>query len=419
MEKNLLLSLTLIIILTLTISQVEAKLSESEYSELDYTSYDCYLDSDIESESDSCAEPFLEKLNEHPELLEAGIKHFEAAKAWETKKCFDQPIECWDEMGRLQNVFIDYANEYNKLLKNYDGKDEAIEAPPEKRVIKEETVEAQEVIKETKEIGDIDQWKEILVEETGTDSAATKGLANCEAAIKAQIQTCPKKMGWMVDNAMEIEDFSSDAHYEYQQIEATGGCLQGDAERTKIDTKFFDSGKDDYQVVCSINCYTWTCEKAPVENYQGKVEIQQEGTWKELDKDTSVKSGDVIKTGSTGTVKINLDKIQLVLGPESTVEVEALDSLLLKAGKLWALVGTLFKGNQMRVKTPGAVHAIRGTEFILDYEETEGTTTLHLRSGEIEITSSSGEVRDVFAGQTTITTKEGLISEQELTEEDW
>jgi len=218
----------------------------------------------------------------------------------------------------------------------------------------------------------------------------------------------------MVDNTMDI-DVPLD-HYDYQQIEAIGRCRQGDAKRTTIDTKYFDSGSGDYQVVCAINCYTWDCG-SPIEAVKGKVEIQKDGNWQKLIEETKVKEGDVIKTGSSGNVNLKLDNI---IGPGSEVEVEAEDSILLKAGKMWAWVGHIIEG-QFKVKTPGAAASIRGTEFILEYDESTSTSTLHLQKGEIELTSTAGEVKEIVAGQTAITNEDGTIQIEslDLSQEEW
>tara|TARA_Y100000310_G_scaffold318628_1_gene372948 strand:+ start:733 stop:1662 length:930 start_codon:yes stop_codon:yes gene_type:complete len=111
----------------------------------------------------------------------------------------------------------------------------------------------------TKVGGTLDEWKDIINQNTGTDSEASKGLTECDSLMAQQVTTCSQSTNWMVDNAMEIVDLSTDKHYEYQDLQQ-GGCPQGTSERTTVDTKSVDSTTNNYQVLCSINCYSWDCE---------------------------------------------------------------------------------------------------------------------------------------------------------------
>lgn len=332
---------------------------------------------------------------------------------------------CEDSFYQALNAFVDkyaklqkepYCSAHPDCVSQVIDKvgDKAVDKEP---IVREEEKPAKKDLQEERQTAFLDKWDEWLTSEAGANNVATRGLKECKAAIAAQVKSCKKRNskgnGWMVDNIMSIDRPLGNS--EFQHVKAEGGCLQGDAKRVTIDTKNFDSGSGDYQVICAVNCYTWTCEKDSIKVFKGKVEIQREGTLKKLSEDTEIKEGDVIKTGSRGIVRVELDNVLMKIGPDSIVEVEAMDSIYLKAGKMWAWVGHILEENQMKVKTPGAVQAIRGTEFILKYDETQGTTTLHLRSGEIEVTSSSGEVRNVFPGQTTVTNKEGTIEKTALT----
>lgn len=155
---------------------------------------------------------------------------------------------------------------------------------------------------------------------------------------------------------------------------------------------------------------------------QGTVEVQQaDGSWKQIIEGEALKAGDLIRTRSDGSTKLNFGDSDVTLGPNTAFRVEELDStkktFTLSAGRIWAYVQKV-TGQIFTVKTPGAAVAIRGTEFILEYDEETETATLHLNEGEVEITTEAG-ADIITAGKTITFDKTGITSEQELTEEDW
>lgn len=123
--------------------------------------------------------------------------------------------------------------------------------------ITEEEETEEPIEQETRELGGtFEEWKEII-EENVPGSAAEQAFLDCDVEMSKLVETCSQYGGWMVDNIMEVKDLQTGEVYEYSDL-AKGGCDQTD--RTKIDSQLIDSQTEgEYQVICSINCYSWKC----------------------------------------------------------------------------------------------------------------------------------------------------------------
>ena len=131
--------------------------------------------------------------------------------------------------------------------------------PPPVSEIKQETMEKG---------GTLQEWKGRLQQETGQSSEESQTAAACEALMAKKIEECSKHPGWSVDNAMEITDFKTGQHYEFQDVKRQDcpGTSPTDPppETIHVDTAFLDAQTDrtkssSYQVVCSIGCNWWDC----------------------------------------------------------------------------------------------------------------------------------------------------------------
>lgn len=175
-----------------------------------------------------------------------------------------------------------------------------------------------------KEIGSLDEWRQKILDETGPDSEPSKRLAECDAAMARQVNTCKAAgKGWMVDNSMEITDFDTNKPYEYQLVEK-GGCTQDQSSTVKVDTKLIDAQTDSHQVICSINCYQWDCEK-PVKSrtvrfFRGQVDFLRDGKVSPVTTDLEFRAGDVIHTGGDGSVAIGSKDSTIKFGKDTVVE---------------------------------------------------------------------------------------------------
>lgn len=117
--------------------------------------------------------------------------------------------------------------------------------------------------------GTLKEWQEKLLTATSADSEQSKTAAQCAALMKEKAAACIKHDGWSIDNMVEITDFSTDQHYEFQEVKRQNcpGMLDTDKPPYKVhvDKASFDSQSDNtatssYQVVCEIDCQWWDCE---------------------------------------------------------------------------------------------------------------------------------------------------------------
>ncbi|MFA6092584.1 MAG: FecR domain-containing protein [Elusimicrobiota bacterium] len=87
-----------------------------------------------------------------------------------------------------------------------------------------------------------------------------------------------------------------------------------------------------------------------------------------------LESGDRIVIGANSRAELALDDQSIVeLGPRSTFTLESLREdetrFFLELGSLSAKIRSLLSGRVLRVRTPTAVAAVRGTEFAVESEE--------------------------------------------------
>lgn len=107
--------------------------------------------------------------------------------------------------------------------------------------------------------------------------------------------------------------------------------------------------------------------------------------------------GDRVQSEERSRVEISLEGDSVVeLGPLSELSLTRLESretvLSLASGALWAKVQELLRasGGQLRVETPTAVAAVRGTEFAVEHDAREGTRVGVFDEGRVEVSEPSG-----------------------------
>ncbi len=132
------------------------------------------------------------------------------------------------------------------------------------------------VQQETSETGNLEEWQNTIDEATGQSSEESKTTAECKALMEQKITECEKHEGWSVNNAMEITDFKTGAYYSFQDVQKNN-CPNTKPEDNPtsdvhVDTAFLDAktdGSSSYQVVCSIGCNWWECEKDLTGTWEG------------------------------------------------------------------------------------------------------------------------------------------------------
>jgi len=270
--------------------------------------------------------------------------------------------------------------------------------------------------------------QELIMQETGSESEAAKGAETCAIAVNKQIQSCSTQSGWMVDNVIEVVRGSTSL-FQDTAVD-TGGCIQNISRKIKIDTNFIDSTTDDFQVLCSINCYAWDCPgdepEPPVENAEvlatvekidGNLWIKKDGESAYTNTDSNVKSGQEISTAE-GSATISLASgDELVIGRFSSVTINSKSDVTLNWGRIKAKIRRYY-ANQFRVRTGGAVVAVRGTEFIIDYYPEVGPAVVHLNEGEIDVITASGVVA-FSAGNSIEYSDTEILSQSPLSPSQW
>lgn len=108
---------------------------------------------------------------------------------------------------------------------------------------------------------------------------------------------------------------------------------------------------------------------------------------------TRLPVGAELRTGPDGRVRLRcVDGSSLVVGDSTTLKIERYEmagtyrssvSLLLETGMLGQKVAPA-PGSSWEVRTPTAVTAVRGTEFIIEVDEDQATA-VNVQSGKVEV----------------------------------
>ena len=111
--------------------------------------------------------------------------------------------------------------------------------------------------------------------------------------------------------------------------------------------------------------------------------------------------GAEVRTGTDGRVRLRfIDGSTLVVGDRTVMKVERFDmaagdgnlreaaTLLLNAGLIGQKVAPS-KGGSWEVRTPTAVTAVRGTEFVVEIEADQATA-VNVQSGKVEVEAVQG-----------------------------
>jgi hypothetical protein len=117
--------------------------------------------------------------------------------------------------------------------------------------------------------GTLQEWQESLDAAVGPDSAEAKTTAECKALMEQKVKECEKRPAWSVDNAIEIVDMRTGRRYEFQDVKQKQ-CPDGKPptkDAIHIDTASLDAQTDStassYQVLCTLSCNWWECERKP------------------------------------------------------------------------------------------------------------------------------------------------------------
>lgn len=138
----------------------------------------------------------------------------------------------------------------------------------------------------------------------------------------------------------------------------------------------------------------WAAEVAQVVALRGTATVLQGGRQAEVQVGQTVMEGAVFQTGSPGRVKLRFsDGSIVVIGDDSTFRVDHLrlddkggrssSGFILDVGLISQTVAPGAKGS-WAVRTPTAVTAVRGTEFLIEVKPDRSTEVL-VRTGEVVV----------------------------------
>tara|TARA_B100000315_G_C14297596_1_gene460305 strand:- start:19 stop:639 length:621 start_codon:yes stop_codon:yes gene_type:complete len=143
---------------------------------------------------------------------------------------------------------------------------------------------------------------------------------------------------------------------------------------------------------------------------------------------------DIIQTGEKGRMQVLLlDQTVFTLGPDTRLILDEFVydptqknanevSTRLMKGAFRFVTGkiALKKPSRMKVKIPGSgsVIGIRGTDFIVSYDEETKKSSLQLHEGEVDIANNE-EYKIISAGNTVVFDEEKILPEEKLVEEEW
>jgi hypothetical protein len=118
---------------------------------------------------------------------------------------------------------------------------------------------------------------------------------------------------------------------------------------------------------------------------KGDVQIQRAGAKVPAKVGMGIQASDVVLTGADGSAGVTFTDNSLVsVGPNSVFSIEkySFDTTThagefegsLKKGKLAAVSGKMVKQSpeSMKIRTPSAVMGVRGTEFVVQVDDTAG-----------------------------------------------
>lgn len=127
---------------------------------------------------------------------------------------------------------------------------------------------------------------------------------------------------------------------------------------------------------------------------RGEVTIVSQGKSTTAQKDSSIKSGDTVKTSAKSlAIMVMEDGVVFKMNPKSDLSIPEKDdnSVTLNSGSVFSKVSKQKPNQQFKLRTPSAVIGVRGTEFFTSYGQTEDKKSdiwMCVNEGSVEVTSS-------------------------------
>lgn len=166
---------------------------------------------------------------------------------------------------------------------------------------------------------------------------------------------------------------------------------------------------------------------AQVTNIRGKLKVtRKDGTVETLTSDTLIQYGDKIQTSEGKGYAV------VVLPGGTTVRLSPGSEFELNSPSLKKCINSQFviflkrlktrlmhrKGN-FEVRTPQACCCVRGTDFIVDYDEIKNITKVYLYEGILDVINAKDETFELNAGEMMTLDSSGNVVKSGLSEDDW
>lgn len=199
-----------------------------------------------------------------------------------------------------------------------------------------------------------------------------------EACLDTKATNCYEiwKAKWDVINLAEANYQLSLVNQLYKNL---GGISSGSKTSIGSVNQNTNRGRDEFgRMNPSIGGYL---ENAYVERADGTKVIPGHELYLQLD--------DTVKSGPGSKINIIFSHVgQVSLGENTELKVgnALLDQFYLAKGTLKSKVN-FATPDKFEIDTPNSKVFVRGTEYIIDYNETTGTTTIYLSEGVLEITA--------------------------------
>jgi len=168
-----------------------------------------------------------------------------------------------------------------------------------------------------------------------------------------------------------------------------------------------------------------TEEKPITSGIEGDVKIKKsDGSWVDVEDGFTLSEGDSIKTSNNSKVTITFkDGSTIQLGSNSKFSNLGENSKSKDFELSYGWIKAKFKKillKRFTVRTPTAVHAVRGTEFILTHDLDTDLTELHLSDGAVEVTpTATNEMKEYSEGTKVIIDENGVKEVLTLSDSDW
>jgi hypothetical protein len=174
-------------------------------------------------------------------------------------------------------------------------------------------------------------------------------------------------------------------------------------------------------------------EVGTVASLTGSAELGREGDWRAAAISSPVYMGDTIRTGRPGRVRIVFQDDSVLNvgdGSELVVDAQVFDpkggsyqsTFRLLRGKLRALVSEYYEtpGAGYEVETPTAVAGVRGTEFVVEFDEIRRQTQVVGINGRVAVRGLEGRTEEVLitAGDLTTVVRGGQPAAPHRIDED-